>query len=89
MEPNLLIIDLKLKQLKSLINFQALVNLKLLIFVNTVIERQIKKIKTEYQDIRTNANIERLKNDLTNVQNIMADNIDLILNRGNKLEGDQ
>ena len=51
------------------------------------IERQIKKIKTEYQDVRTNANIGRLKNDISNVQNIMAENIDLILNRGNKLQG--
>jgi len=49
-------------------------------------DRYLKKKKTEYQDVRSNDNIERLKTDLYNLQNIMSQNIDLILDRDKNLD---
>ncbi|KRX09532.1 Longin-like domain [Pseudocohnilembus persalinus] len=48
-------------------------------------DRQIKKKNKEYQDIGSNSNIQRLKNDLYNLQNTMTENIDLILDRDKTL----
>eukprot|EP01017_Pseudomicrothorax_dubius_P031387 TRINITY_DN4000_c0_g1_i1.p2 TRINITY_DN4000_c0_g1~~TRINITY_DN4000_c0_g1_i1.p2 ORF type:complete len:256 (+),score=61.87 TRINITY_DN4000_c0_g1_i1:965-1732(+) len=48
-------------------------------------ERVLKRKKAEFQDTGSKTNIERLKNDLTNVHNIMSQNIDLLLDREKNL----
>ena len=51
-----------------------------------IIDRYIKKKKADFQDTRSNENMERLKTDLYNLQNIMSQNIDLILDRDKNLD---
>lgn len=41
----------------------------------------------EYQNTSSEGNIERLKSELLNIHTVMKDNIDLILSRGQNLEG--
>eukprot|EP01016_Furgasonia_blochmanni_P051881 TRINITY_DN821_c0_g2_i2.p2 TRINITY_DN821_c0_g2~~TRINITY_DN821_c0_g2_i2.p2 ORF type:complete len:134 (-),score=26.09 TRINITY_DN821_c0_g2_i2:184-585(-) len=48
-------------------------------------ERIIKKKRAEFSDVRSNANTERLKNELYSVHNIMSQNIDLVLDREKNL----
>ena len=52
-----------------------------------ILDKQIKKIKTDFQDTKSATNIDRIKNDLTGVHNTLAENIDLLLSRTGKLEG--
>lgn len=54
---------------------------------NFVLDKYIKKLKTEFQDVKSNANMERLKTDLTDVQDVLAQSIDMMINRENKLTG--
>jgi len=55
--------------------------------VNFVSDKFIKKLKTEFQDVKSNANMERLKHDLTDVQDVLAQSIDMLINRDSKLQG--
>lgn len=54
---------------------------------NFGLDKFIKKLKTEFQDVKSNANMERLKTDLTDVQDVLAQSIDMMINRENKLTG--
>jgi len=49
-------------------------------------DKFIKKLKTEFQDVKSNANMERLKTDLTDVQDVLAQSIDMLINRDSKLQ---
>ena len=49
-------------------------------------ERAINKVKKEYKDSNSSANIERLNKELLDINNIMRDNFELILNRENSLK---
>ena len=44
-------------------------------------EKYIKKKKNEYQDAKNNSNIERLNREISDVHQIMAENINLIMDR--------
>ncbi len=44
-------------------------------------EKYIKKKKNEYQDVKNNNNIERLNREISDVHQIMAENINLIMDR--------
>lgn len=81
----MLIIDQKSKLLRNLIILLNLVMFFLLENLIFYLDRYIKKKKSEFQDTRSNENMERLKNDLYNLQNIMSQNIDLILDRDKNL----
>lgn len=53
------------------------------------LDKYIKKLKTEFQDVKSNSNMERLKHDLTDVQDVLAQSIDMLINRDAKLQGKQ
>jgi hypothetical protein len=48
----------------------------------------MKRLKTDYQDVKSTANIERIRNDLSDIHNSLIENIDLLINRTGKLEGE-
>ena len=49
-------------------------------------ERSINKLKKEFKDSNSSANIERLNKELLDINNIMRDNFELILNRDSTLK---
>ena len=49
-------------------------------------EKYIKKKKNEYQDVKNNNNIERLNREISDVHQIMAENINLIMDRGRTID---
>ena len=49
-------------------------------------EKYIKKKKNEYQDTKNNSNIERLNREISDVHQIMAENINLIMDRDRTMD---
>ena len=49
-------------------------------------ERSINKLKKDFKDSNSQANVERLNKELLDINNIMRDNFELILNRDNTLK---
>lgn len=52
----------------------------------TLIEATIHKIMKEYQNARSMEGLGKIKQDLSEVQSIMTENINDVLERGNKLD---
>lgn len=57
-----------------------------MLFNDSIIEATIHKTMREYQNARSIEGLGRIKQDLSEVQSIMTENINEVLERGNKLE---
>lgn len=57
-------------------------------YVDVISDTFIQKARKNYQDSRTRRNLNRLNDELQDVQRIMVQNIDDVLQRGEQLSGE-
>lgn len=57
-------------------------------YVDIISDTFIQKARKNYQDSRTRRNLNRLNDELQDVQRIMVQNIDDVLQRGEQLSGE-
>jgi len=81
---NRLIINQKLKLLMKLIISKNLV-IHFLNIALTSKEKHLKKKMTEYNDLKSRQNLDKLSSEINSVHDIMKDNIDLLLERDSSL----
>ena len=82
---NRLIINQKLKLLMKLIISKNLV-IHFLNIALTSKEKHLKKKMTEYNDLKSRQNLDKLSSEINSVHDIMKDNIDLLLERDSSLQ---
>ena len=57
-------------------------------YIDVISDTFIQKARKNYQDSRTRRNLNRLNDELQDVQRIMVQNIDDVLQRGEQLSGE-